>query len=216
MLVVEAWRTKCTDCGIEIVYNIDGHLIGSRSRRSDTAKWSELKFADDTAIIGASREKIELAMSKLFAMTKRWGMIISVPKTKAMVVGKVNNNNDSNHLTVEEHNLEFVNSFKYLGSIVSNNGSIEEDVKERIAKASRAFGCLKKSVFQNKLLSIKTKRAVYRAVVLGTDLLYGAEPWTTKRYALQKLESLHNRCLRGVFSITKVQQRVEHITSSQI
>ena len=31
---------------------------------------------------------------------------------------KVNNNNDSNHLTVEEHNLEFVNSFKYLGSIV--------------------------------------------------------------------------------------------------
>ena len=126
MLVVEAWRTQCTDCGIEIVYNIDGHRIGSRSRRSDTAKWSELKFADDTAIIEASREKIELAM------TKRWGLIISVPKTKAMVVGKVNNNNDSNHLTMEEHNLEFVNSFKYLGSIVSNNGSIEEDVKERI------------------------------------------------------------------------------------
>ena len=42
---------QCTDCGIEIVYNIDGHLIGSHSCRSDTAKWSELKFADDTAII---------------------------------------------------------------------------------------------------------------------------------------------------------------------
>ena len=71
-------------------------------------------------------------MSKLFAMTKRWSLTISVPKTKAMVVGKVNTNTDSNHLTVEEHNLEFVNNFKYLGSIVSkfNDGSIEEDVTD--------------------------------------------------------------------------------------
>ena len=89
------------------------------------------------------------------------GSDLSIPKTKAMVVG------DSNHLTVEEHSLEFVNSFKYLGSIVDH-------VKER---ASRAFGCLKQSVFQNKLLSIKTKRAVYRAVVLGTQL-YGVDNQT--------------------------------------
>ena len=61
----------------------------------------------------------------------------------------------------------------------------------------------------------ETKRAVYRAVVLGT-LLYRAGSWTTKRYAMQKLESLHNHCLRGIFGITKVKQCVEHITSSQI
>ena len=31
--VVEAWRSQCTDNGIEILYNVDGHLMGSRSCR---------------------------------------------------------------------------------------------------------------------------------------------------------------------------------------
>ena len=62
-------------------------------------------------------------------------------------------------LTVDEHNLELVKEFKYLGSLVSHNGSIDGDIQERIAKASCVFGCLKQSVFQNKLLSIKTNSA---------------------------------------------------------
>ena len=58
-------------------------------------KWSELNFADDTAIIGPSREKITHAMIKLFVMTSRWGLTISVPKTKAMTVGKADEDGDA-------------------------------------------------------------------------------------------------------------------------
>ena len=49
----------------------------------------------------------------------------------------------------------------------------------RAARAARAFGCLRVPVFKNKDLSLATKRAVYRAVVLAV-LLYGAETWTMK------------------------------------
>ena len=62
-----------------------------------------------------------------------------------------------------------------------------KEVKERIAKASRAFGVLKEPVFRDKNLSLATKRLVYKAVVLAT-LLYGSETWTTKRDAVRKLE----------------------------
>ena len=81
--------------------------------------------------------------------------------------------------------------------------------------AYRAFGRLRKSIFQNKSLTTLTKRVVYKAVVLGT-LLYGSETWTIKRIPTQKLETCHNRCLRGIFAITRLQQCTERISSSQV
>ena len=59
-----------------------------------------------------------------------------------------------------------VEEFKYLGSVLQCSGSAEADMKSRIDKASQAFGRLKRSVFQDKVLSITTKRVVYKAVVL--------------------------------------------------
>ena len=81
-----------------------------------------------------------------------------------------------------------------------------KEVGEIIAKASRAFGALKEPVFRNSNLSYRTKRLVYRAVVLGV-LLYGSETWTTKHNTTKKLEVFHNRCLRS----TSTQQRMERL-----
>ena len=111
--------------------------------------------------------------------------------------------------------IEVVEEFKYLGSIIRSSGSNTRDVVERVASSSRAFGKMKRAVFQNRALSTRTKHSVYKVVVLGT-LLYGSEAWTTKREEMKKLESLHNRCLRGVLGITRVQQWDERITSSQV
>ena len=57
-----------------------------------------------------------------------------------------------------------VQHFSYLGSVVSRDGDVTEDVKCRIAKASRAFGCLRNPIFNNPILSIPMKRAVYKAI----------------------------------------------------
>ena len=70
-------------------------------------------------------------------------------------------------------------------------------------------------VFRDSSLSLATKRMVYRAVVLGV-LLYGAETWTNKRAATQKLESFNNKCLRRIMRITRAQQRIKRITSTQV
>ncbi len=67
--------------------------------------------------------------------------------------------------------------FKHLGSLVESRGGIVKEVGERIAKASRAFGALRKAVFRDNNLSHKTKRLVPKAAVLGV-LLYGSETWT--------------------------------------
>ena len=58
-------------------------------------------------------------------------------------------------------------------------------------------------MFQDGSLSVTTKHAVYKAVVLGT-LLYGSETWITKFAITQKMETFHSRCLRGIFSIKEL------------
>ena len=73
-------------------------------------------------------------------------------------------------LVVDSDEIEMVEHFTYLGSILSSNGDVMEDVKGRIAKASRVFGCLGYAVFSNPTLSISTKRAVYWATVLAVLL----------------------------------------------
>ena len=57
--------------------------------------------------------------------------------------------------------VDIVNDFTYLGSTITTDGKVEEDVTLCIGKAARAFGCLQKAVFKNKRLAVEMKRRVY-------------------------------------------------------
>ena len=58
---------------------------------------------------------------------------------------------------MRSYSIEMVNSFPYLGSIIANDGEVTLDVASRIAKGSRAFGCLRKPIFQDSNLSVSKK-----------------------------------------------------------
>ena len=109
-------------------------------------------------------------------------------------------------ITIENTQLEVVNSFTYLGSTVSDTLNLDTEISSRIAKAAGVMAKLNKRVWNNSLLSERTKALVYQACVLST-LLYGSESWTA--YARQEkcLNSFHLRCLRRLLKI-KWQDRV--------
>jgi len=79
-----------------------------------------------------------------------------------------------------------------------------EDVKSRIAKDSRAFGSLRVPVSSNSNLSVPIKRVVYKAAVLSV-LLYGVEMWTFKAEHVRRLNASHNKCVRTILGVIKVQ-----------
>ena len=212
-LVVEAWYWECREIAVMVLYRANGHLIVQdlKWKRS----WSELQFADNMAIVTTWWVGMTHAMQKLFEVTDRWGLTVSVPKTKVMVVGR--GEEVQLPLQAGDIQLEAESHFKYLGSILHQNGWGESDVKEHIARASHAFGMLMKPIFNKRWwsLSVPTKRTVYRAIVLSF-LLYGSETWTTNRTLTQKLESFHNCCLRGIFGSTRVQQHTKWISSAHV
>ena len=111
--------------------------------------------------------------SECLWVAEDFGLGVSIPKTKLMVVGKETTKEDRAPLHINNMVIEFVTVFLYLGSIAASSGRVDTEVDKRIAQASKAFGALRKAVFSDGTLYVETMRRVYQACVLSI-LLYGS------------------------------------------
>ncbi|BHF83235.1 hypothetical protein SprV_0802637700 [Sparganum proliferum] len=95
---------------------------------------------------------------------------------------------------------EVVENFPYLGSTLSHNTKIDDEVANRISKASKDFGRLQSTVWNRHGLQLSTKLKMYKAVILPT-LLYGAETWTAYTKQARRLNHFHLSCLRRILRL---------------
>ena len=75
---------------------------------------------------------------------------------------------------VDGNKLNSVLEFTYLGSTISSNGCIDDEIHRKMAKASAYFDRLHQRRWNNHHVSMRVEGKIYRAIVLST-LLYGAE-----------------------------------------
>ena len=59
--------------------------------------------------------------------------------------------------------IDITDNFTFLGSNITSDGEVRNEVTLRIVEAFIAFGCLKRSIFQYYRLSVETKREIYSA-----------------------------------------------------
>ena len=215
--MVANWRDECVGAGVSVLYKHGKKLVGDRTAKSrlNEVRVTESQFADDAALYTTSRDSFEYAAAEFVKVASEWRLTVSTGKTKGMVIGNNVDDSDVRPVPVEGGSFDILDHFTYLGADISRDGEITSEVNCRIAKAARAFGCLKRPILQNKNLTVITKRTVYKAVVLSV-LLYGAETWTTKAVHIRRLNSFHNRCVRSILGVTRYQQWKERIASKQL
>ena len=73
--------------------------------------------------------------------------------------------------------LQSTDKFCYLGSFVTAYVTIDADITSRLAKASASFGKLSSRLWNDHVIQLDTKIAIYKAAVL-TTLLYGSKTRT--------------------------------------
>ncbi|WP_293703724.1 hypothetical protein, partial [Thiolapillus sp.] len=116
-------------------------------------------------------------------------MEISAEKTKLMA----NNTSGINtEIKVNGQNLETVTSFKYLGSVITDEGS-KPEILSRIAQATAALTRLK-PVWIDKSISLSSKIRLMRSLVTSI-FLYACEPWTLTAELPKKNTSHGNEVL---------------------
>ena len=217
-LLVERWTARIQridGIGLHFEYKHNGKPFQRYTHNSEETRLNELQFADDAALLTTTRTGAEKALQEYNLVASKYGLTVSMPKTKVMGTGGEATEADMAPISLGAEEVENVSQFPYLGSTIQSSGRAEVDVSRRVAQASKAFGPLRKAVFGNKDLTLETKHDIYQACVLSV-LLYGSECWTPLRRDVRRLSAFHHRCVRTVFGISRSQQGTQHITSREL
>jgi hypothetical protein len=97
----------------------------------------------------------------------------------------------------EDKKFEQVKTFKYHGSIVNTDNTMEEEIKERIALGNKVYFASKK-MFQSKLISQREKLELYYTATRPI-VRYSCEIWILKETIISELLVFERRILRKIF-----------------
>ena len=157
-----------------------------------------LKFADDIVLLAETPTKLEDMIHSLDQESSKIGLEMNASKTKVMT--------NSNKVPIRSrgNNIEYVNSYIYLGKQVSfSRSSNEEEIERRISITWKKFWSLKEILKGNYDLSMKK-------IVLDTCLLpcllYGCQTWAYTKKVKQKIRTTQRSMERSILQIRKIQK----------
>ena len=131
-------------------------------------------------------------------------MEISAEKTKLMT----NNTSGINtEIKVNRQKLETVTSFKYLGSVITDEGS-KPELLCIIAQATAALTRLK-PIWMDKSISLSSKIRLMRFLVTSI-FLYACESWTLTAELQRRIQAMKMRCYCKILCISYIYLHVTH------
>ena len=160
----------------------------------------ELLFADDSTLCGHSAEEVQKIVDAFSDTSKKFGLKINIKKTEVLYQPNYTRTREED-IMVDGNKLNSVLEFIYLGSTISSDGCIDDEIQSRVAKANASFGRLRERLWNNHHVSMRVKGMIYRAIVLSI-LLYGAEAWTMHRRQVKKRHAFILRHMRSIMRIT--------------
>ena len=90
--------------------------------------------------------------------------------------------------------FERVDEFKYLGTTLTNQNSIQEDIKSRLKSGNACYHSVQ-NILSSSLLSKNLKIKLYRIIILPV-VLYGCETWSLTLREERRLGMFENRVMR--------------------
>lgn len=163
----------------------------------DEPPWCML-FADDVRLCSTRREDVERKLERWRSVLEDRGLKISREKTEYLSL----NDDQHSEIRLQGQEVKKVGKFKYLGSMVAENGELDEEITHRVQSGwmnwRKASGLL-----CDKRVNAKVKGKFYKTAVRPA-MMYGAESWPTKKAQEKKLDVAEMRMLRWMCGVTKM------------
>ena len=97
---------------------------------------------------------------------------------------------------VGEEQLKQVDDMKYLGVMISGDGSMQQEVEARTGAAARVIGGMSQEVLGRRELSKQTRLKVVNATM--AVLMYGCEAWAVRKEQKSKIKATQMNLLRRI------------------
>jgi len=128
--------------------------MGLETSTSEGKLFKTVKYSDELVLMAKEEKVLQGMIDKLIEIGSCYGMEMNVEKTKVMSISRYPS---PVTIMIDQKQLENVECFKYLGSLLTNDGRCTREIKSRIAMAKAAFS-KKKILFTSKLdLNLRKK-----------------------------------------------------------
>ena len=167
------------------------HIINMKGVNVGGTHYNNLRYADDTALLAGNEKELSELISKINEVGKQFGMKINIKKTKTMVVSKKPNSPKIN-IAIDGEQIEQVASYMYFGSLITEDGRSEKEIKRRIISRimiARSTFTNMRTLLSCRGINLKTRLRAIKFYIWPTPF-YGVETWTTTKSLLSRLDAV--------------------------
>jgi hypothetical protein len=194
-------------CMEKIIINVrinPGGTIFNRTRQC-------LAYADDVVILGRSGY-IKRTLKEMAATTHQIGLQMNDTKTKYII-----NRQDGNKVKEIEFmgkKYEKVESFKYLGAVMTSLNDIESEIKSKISVGNKCYYALG-PILKRRSISHSIKIRIYKTTIRPA-VTYGAETWNLTSKIETLLMTWERKILRKIYGPKKENGQWRNKTNAEL
>ena len=126
--------------------------------------------------LGGSAHTVKENAEALLVATKEIELEVNADKTKYVVMSRNRNAGRVFSVKIDNSSIERVEEFKYLGTTLTNQNSIQEEIKRRLKLGNACYYSVQ-NLLSSRLLSKNLKIKIYRTIILPV-VLCGCETWS--------------------------------------
>ena len=118
----------------------DGSIFDLRRLSAKTKTLNSLiqeaLFADDCALMAHKPGDLQAKFNSFSDASKQFGLTISLGETEVLFQRAPSSVTPQPAISIDDVELKVVDSFKYLGNMISNDSSMDKEIASRNSKAS--------------------------------------------------------------------------------
>ena len=101
-------------------------------------------------------------------------------------------------MRIDNSTFERVEEFKYLGTALTNQNSILEEIKIRLRSGNACYHSVQ-NLWSSRLLSKNLKIKIYRTIILPV-VLYGCETWVADIVGGKEAEGVREQGVENIWT----------------
>jgi len=151
---------------------------------------TNLRYADDIILSATSEAELQELVDCLDRVNRKYSLLINVDKTKVMA-----SNGIACRILIQNELLEHVDTFPYLGSLITEDGECTTEFSTRLSRGQAIGASLQKKMEKSQQTNFN-KDTTNKSASVACIATYGCESWTLRKNEETHLDSFEMKGLR--------------------
>lgn len=161
---------------------------------------TNLRYADDIILLASSVAELQELVNRLDRVSKIYSLLINIDKTKTMASDGI-----SCTISIQGIQLEQVDTFPYLGSVITEDAECKKEIRARLSKG-QAIGASLNKLWKSHGIPIGTKLRLQKALVWPVAT-YGCESWTVRQDEEARINAFEMKGLRKILRVSWIAKK---------